>query len=215
MLMVALVLAGIPFLLSLTGGALGRFGDFIFGFAIPVAATASIPVAAGAYADIPPDWRGAAGFGLQKLGPILAAGIVFGIMAAVGLIFLIVPGIILIVSLGFHGAVLMIERTGPMQSLGRSWRLVSGERWRIFLAVLVFVIIVITVFVIIGLVLSFLLSGLLGASNNFAVYLSGQTVGLLAIPLNAAFTAIVYLDLRVRKEHLDKEGLAAQLSGGA
>ena len=214
MLMVALVLAGIPFLLSLTGGALGRFGDFIFGFAIPVAATASIPVAAGAYADIPPDWRGAAGFGLQKLGPILAAGIVFGIMAAVGLIFLIVPGIILIVSLGFHGAVLMIERTGPMQSLGRSWRLVSGERWRIFLAGLVFLIIMVIVFGIIGVIL-FLLSGLLGASADFAAYLSRQITNLLSLPLLAAFSTVVYLDLRVRKEHLDKEGLAAQLSGGA
>ena len=230
MLMVALVLAVIPFVLTLIGGChvntsqmgqpvdcgtLGWIGNAAFWVATVVAAVVSTLVAAGAYADVAPDWRGAARFGLQNIWPILAATIVFGVTMVVGFIVLIVPGIILLISFGFYDAALMIERTGPMQSLGRSWRLVSGERWRIFLAVLVFVIIVITVFVIIGLVLSFLLSGLLGASNNFAVYLSGQTVGLLAIPLNAAFTAIVYLDLRVRKEHLDKEGLAAQLSGGA
>ncbi len=293
MLMVALVLAGIPFVLSLTGGALGRFGDFVFGIAILVATAAAIPVAAGAYADVPPDWRGAAGFGLQKLGPILAAGIVtaiilvlagipfllslaggdfgwignpafwvaivvaalavtlvtsgayadvlpdwwgaagfglqkkvpilaavivFGVMVFVdflGFVALIVLGIILLVSFSWFDAVLMIERTGPMQSLGRSWRLVSGERWRVLLVGLGFLIITFMIFMIIGLILFFLLRGLLGASDNFAIYLSGQIVNLLGIPLVAAFSTVIYLDLRVRKEHLDKEGLAAQLSSGA
>ena len=239
MLMVALVLAGIPFFLSLTGGALGRFGDFIFGIAIAVAAAASIPVAAGAYADIPPDWRGAARFGLQKLGPILGAGIVYGIMlsagffviitliilaspgssvesvAIIGLVFWIVPGIILLVSFNWFDAVLMIERTGPMQSLGRSWRLVSGERGRIFLAGLVLFIIAFIIFFIISIIIELVLVFLLSASAGFAIFLSGQIVVLLGVPLVAAFSTVVYLDLRVRKEHLDTEGLAAQLSGGA
>ena len=239
MLMVALVLAGIPFVLSLTGGALGRFGDFVFRIAILVATAASVPVAAGAYADVPPDWRGAAGFGLQKLGPILAAGIVGGIMitsgffviitlsiltspgssveslAIIGLVVWIVPGIILLVSFNWFDAVLMIERTGPMQSLGRSWRLVSGERGRIFLAGLVVLIIVFIILFIISIIIEWILVFLLGASAGFAFFLSGQIVTLLGIPLAAAFTAVVYLDLRVRKENLDKEGLTAQLSGGA
>ena len=239
MLMVALVLAGIPFVLSLTGGALGRFGEFVFRIAILVATAASVPVAAGAYADVPPDWRGAAGFGLQRLGPILAAGIVGGIMissgffvivtlsiltspgssveslAIIGLVLWIVPGIILLVSFNWFGAVLMIERTGPMQSLGRSWRLVSGERGRIFLAGLAFLIIVLIILFIPSIIMELILVFLLGASAGFAFFLSGQIVTLLGIPLVAAFTAVVYLDLRVRKERLDKEGLAAQLSGGA
>ena len=239
MLMVALVLAGIPFVLSLTGGALGRFGDFVFRIAILVATAASVPVAAGAYADVPPDWRGAAGFGLQKLGPILAAGIVGGIMissgffvivtlsiltspgssveslAIIGLVLWIVPGIILLVSFNWFNAVLMIERTGPMQSLGRSWRLVSGERGRIFLAGLGFLIIVLIILFIPSIIMELILVFLLGTSAGFAFFLSGQIVTLLGIPLVAAFTAVVYLDLRVRKERLDKEGLAAQLSGGA
>ena len=239
MLMVALVLAGIPFVLSLTGGALGRFGEFVFRIAILVATAASVPVAAGAYADVPPDWRGAAGFGLQKLGPILAAGIVGGIMitsgffviitlsiltspgssveslAIIGLVVWIVPGIILLISFNWFDAVLMIERTGPMQSLGRSWRLVSGERGRIFLAGLVVLIIVFIILFIISIIIEWIFVFLLGASAGFAFFLSGQIVTLLGIPLAAAFTAVVYLDLRVRKENLDKEGLTAQLSGGA
>lgn len=230
MLMVALVLAVIPFVLTLIGGCrvdtsqmgqpvvcgtLGWIGNAAFWVATVVAAVVSTLVAAGAYADVAPDWRGAARIGLQNIWPILAATIVFGVMMAVGFIVLIVPGIILLISFGFYDAALMIERTGPMQSLGRSWRLVSGERWRIFLAGLVFLIIMVIVFGIIGLILYFLLSGLLGASENFAAYLSRQITNLLSLPLLAAFSTVVYLDLRVRKEHLDQEGLAAQLSSGA
>lgn len=229
MLMVALVLAVIPFVLTLIGGCrvdtsemgqpvvcgtLGWIGNAAFWIATVVAAVVSTRVAAGAYADVAPDWRGAARFGLQNIWPILAATIVFGVTMVAGFIVVIVPGIILLISLGFYDAALMIERTGPMQSLGRSWRLVSGERWRIFLAGLVFLIIMVIVFGIIGVIL-FLLSGLLGASADFAAYLSRQITNLLSLPLLAAFSTVVYLDLRVRKEHLDKEGLAAQLSGGA
>ena len=229
MLMVALVLAVIPFVLTLIGGChvntsemwqpvdcgtLGWIGNAAFWIATVVAAVVSTRVAAGAYADVAPDWRGAARFGLQNIWPILAATIVFGVMMVVGFIVLIVPLIILLVSFNWFDAVLMIERTGPMQSLGRSWRLVSGERWRIFLAGLVFLIIMVIVFGIIGVIL-FLLAGLFGASADFAAYLSRQITNLLSLPLLAAFSTVVYLDLRVRKEHLDKEGLAAQLSGGA
>lgn len=229
MLMVALVLAVIPFVLTLIGGCrvdtsqvaqpvvcgtLGWIGNALFWVATVVAAVAATLVAAGAYADVPPDWRGAARIGLQNIVPILAATIVFGVMMIVGFA-LVVPGIILLISFGFYDAALMIERTGPMQSLGRSWRLVSGERWRIFWAGLVFLVIMLIVFGIIGLVLYFLLSGLLGASDDFAAYLSRQIVNLLTLPLLASFSTVLYLDLRVRKEHLDQEGLAAQLSAEA
>ena len=230
MLMVALVMGVIPFALSLIGGCrvdtaqmaqpvvcgtLGWIGNALFWVATVVAAVAATRVAAGGYADVAPDWRGAARYGLQNIFPILAATIVFGVMMVVGFALVVVPGIILLISFGFYDAALMIERTGPMQSLGRSWRLVSGERWRIFLAGLVLLIIMIIVFGIIGLALYFLLSGLLGASGDFAAYLSRQITNLLSLPLLASFSTVIYLDLRVRKEHLDKEGLAAQLSDGA
>ena len=230
MLMVALVLAVIPFVLTLIGGChvntsemwqpvdcgtLGWIGNAAFWIATVVAAVVSTRVAAGAYADVAPDWRGAARFGLQNIWPILGATIVFGVMMVVGFIVLIVPGIILLVSFYWFDAVLMIERTGPMQSLGRSWRLVSGERGRIFLAGLVLFIIAFIIFFIISIIIELVLVFLLSASAGFAIFLSGQIVVLLGVPLVAAFSTVVYLDLRVRKEHLDTEGLAAQLSGGA
>ena len=101
-----------------------------------------------------------------------------------------------------------------MESLGRSWRLVAGERWRLFWAGLLVLIIATIVFGIIGVVVYLVIYGLFVVSDGYASYLAQQAVALLTIPLIAAFTTVVYLDLRVRKEGLDKEGLAAQLSGG-
>ncbi len=227
MMMIALALGVIPFALSLIGDCtitstqdfacgnfLGWVGLVAFAVSTFVAVFAAILVAASAYADLPPDWRGATGVALQNIIPIAAAAIVSGVVAALGFIALIVPGIILVISFEWYGAALMIERVGPMASLGRSWRLVAGERWRLFWVVLLLILISVIVFWIIGIVLYFLMSGLFGAGDGFAFYFMSQIVTLLLIPMSAAFTTVVYLDLRVRKEGLNKEGLAAQLSGG-
>ena len=227
MMMIALIWGVIPFAITLLGDCtvrstqdiacgnfLGWIGLPLFWIMITAATFASYLIAAGAYTDLAFDRRRAARLAIQKIVPIVAATIVFYIVAGIGFVLLIVPGIIMVVSLGMYGPALMVERVGPMASLGRSWRLVSGERWRLFLAGLLMLIISIIVFGIIGLVLYFLMAGLFGASDGFASYLSRQIVTLLTIPMSAAFATVVYLDLRVRKESLDKEGLAVQLSGG-
>lgn len=230
MLMVALVLTVIPFALTLIGGCAfaddmwgvascrniaGYVGDFVFTIMVYTAGVGAVLAAAGAYADVPANWQEAARSALARFFPILAAGIVFGLVTAVGTLLLIVPGIILIVSLGWYSAALMIERAGPMASLGRSWRLVSGQRGRLFLAGLIFFIIQLVVFGVIALVLYFLFTGLFSASSEYANYLARQIVTWVTVPLNAAFVTVVYLDLRVRQEGLDKEGLAAQLTSPA
>ena len=107
---------------------------------------------------------------------------------------------------------LIIEGIGPMQSLKRSWQLVAGERFRLFGAGLLILIIAAVVFGIISTVIYLILSGL-GLSEGMAVYVVQQLVTLLSIPLSAAVGTVLYLDLRVRKESLDTEGLAAALAG--
>ena len=230
MLLVALVLTVIPFALALIGGCafsedmpgvaacrniVGGVGDFAFTIMGYIAGVGAVLAAVGAYADVPANWQESARSALAKFLPILAAGIVFGLTVTVGAILLIVPGIILMVSLAWYSAPLMIERTGPMVSLGRSWRLVSGQRGRLFLAGLLFFLIQLVVFGVVVLILSFLFTGLFGASFEYANYLALRLVTWVTIPLNAAFVTVVYLDLRVRQEGLDKEGLAAQLTSPA
>ncbi len=234
MMKVALVLGVIPFAITLFGDCtttstysfacgnfLGWIGLSVFWIMLTVATFASYLIAAGAYTDFAFDRRRAARLAIQKIVPIVAATSVFCVVVGIGTgtFLLIVPGVIMMVSivavsLGMYGPALIIEELGPMASLGRSWRLVSGERWRLFLAGLVVVVIMIIGFWISWWVLFWML-GIFGAGAGFAPYFSRQIVTLLTIPLTAAFTTVVYLDLRVRKEGLDKEGLVAQLSGGS
>ena len=235
----------IPFVLTLIGGCgidpstgdevcgnfLGSIGLFAFGVATLVAGIVVVLEAAGAYADIPADWSSVASTGLRKVLPILAAGILIALLwfapilililldASVG--FTIVIGVILLIfsEVTFHwfGAVLMIEGLGPMASLGRSWRLVSGERLRLFGVSLVFILTLSIGFAIIFLVLFLIIFlpiyGLLGEGvAGFLFYQVQTALMMVLIPLLSSFTTVLYLDLRVRKEGLDEETLAAELS---
>ena len=246
MVMVTLVLTVIPFALSLIGGCRvepvtqviidcgNDFWYFVYTVLSLVAGVGAVLVAAGAYADIPADWRGAAGATMRRIGPILAAGIVSSLAVGIGLVLFIipglmldswsmvifgmvlfiVPGIILLISFYWWAPALMIEKVGPIASLGRSWRLASGERGRLFLVFLVFIIISAILAGIFGFVLVFFLFNVLfGINAGYVDNFLDLIITLLVVPLTAVFPTVVYLDLRVRKEHLDKEELAAELSG--
>ena len=99
-----------------------------------------------------------------------------------------------------------------MASLGRSWRLASGERLRLFGVSLVFVIPVFIGVGIISLPLVFLPIDLSRGAAGFWFYLAQATWGVVFIPLFSSLTTVLYLDLRVRKEGLDEGTLAAELS---
>lgn len=225
MVMVTLVLTVIPFALSLIGGCRvepvtqiiidcgNDFWYFVYTVLSLVAGVGAVLVAAGAYADIPADWRGAAGATMRRIGPILAAGIVSSLAVGIGLVLFIVPGIILLISFYWWAPALMIEKVGPIASLGRSWRLASGERGRLFLVFLVFVIISAILAGIFGVLVFFLFNVLFGINAGYVDNFLDLIITLLVVPLTAVFPTVVYLDLRVRKEHLDKEELAAELSG--
>ncbi len=105
-------------------------------------------------------------------------------------------------------AVLILEGTGPVASLARAWRLAGGGRWRILG--------LIALLVILQVVLSSLLSFVLIVSlvtDRTVQLLVQQAVNLLATiawaPVYWGTFAILYYDLRVRKEALDLQ-LAAE-----
>lgn len=67
-------------------------------------------------------------FTMSRLVSLLVAAIITGILMVVGLFCLIVPGIIVSIMFSLVTPVIMIERIGALDSLGRSRRLVS-KRW--------------------------------------------------------------------------------------
>ncbi|MDE0376610.1 MAG: hypothetical protein OXK16_11720 [bacterium] len=225
MFAIVLMLVFIPFLVSLAGGCsldaggtttctspIGWLGYYVGVVGSIVAGVAAVLVAAGAYADVPSDWRSAMSIGVRRTVAILLATIVAGILMVIGFVLLVIPGIFVLVSLAVTWEALIIEGVGPMESIKRSWRLVSGERWRVFGAgVLVIVLMVIFVGVV-SAVIALILSAVLGVSGGMTGYLVQQVASLLSIPLTAALGTVIYLDLRVRKESLSADELAAALS---
>ncbi len=225
MIAVALALGLIPIVVSLVGGCstemmgqttctspIGWLGNIAFQVATFVASAATIMIAAGAYVDFPSDWRQVTSIGLRRIVPIVVLTLLLVVTIIIGVFLLVFPGLFLAVSFAVAMSALMIEKSGPLASLGRSWRLVSGERWRIFGAFLVLIIVMIIALGIVWGIVFWVLSGVLGMSGAVAQHLAQQIVSLLAVPMSAAFGAALYLDLRVRKENLDADELVSLLS---
>ncbi len=63
---------------------------------------------------------------------LLVGGIVLGFVVAIGLVFLIVPGLFLLVSLLFFQVYVATEDDGFFDALGNSWSLASGNRFSLF-----------------------------------------------------------------------------------
>ena len=225
MFAIALVLVFIPFLVSLVGGCslnsaglttctspIGWLGYVAGIIGSTVATVAAVLVAAEAYADVPSDWRRATRIGVRRTVEIILAMIVAGVLVVIGFVLLIIPGFFLIVSFAVFTEVLIIEGAGPIESIKRSWRLVAGERWRVFGAGLLVMILAVIVFGIVSAINALILSSGLGVSGGLTGYLVQQVGTLLSVPLTAALGTVIYLDLRVRKESLSTDELSAALS---
>jgi len=142
-----------------------------------------------------------------------------GIALALAVPAVVVLGSFLWVRLAFAAPALLLERVGVGQALRRSWRLTAGSWWRVFGILLLTV------------VISFVASGLLatplslvgsvvgealgGSSDDGAAFRQGLLVSQLfanlgsvlastvTAPFSAAVTALLYIDLRIRREGLD------------
>lgn len=139
--------------------------------------------------------------GLRRFLPVFGAIICVGLLVMVGLCFFIVPGIVLLAMCAVAVPTCVVERLGPIASIGRSATLTKGNRWRILGVFLV-------VFVV-GLVA--------GGINNLIQVTVGDAfaavTGFVVSSVVGGFTsivvAVVYHDLRVAREGLDTDRIAA------
>ncbi|GAA1226777.1 hypothetical protein [Rhodoglobus aureus] len=149
------------------------------------------------------------------------AGAVFGVLAILAGI---VIGLVIMAWLGTFLALvpsaLMIERLTLGRAIRRSWSLVSGSFWRTFGILALIIIIVQTVAGIVTTPLSFIGSFgsvLLNPTGNesvntasfIAIYLVttviSVAIGAVTIIIQSAAPALLYIDLRMRKEGFDLE----------
>lgn len=143
---------------------------------------------------------------LGRLVPLLIMVLLFTIALMVGLVLLIIPGLILMVSLMMSTNLVMFEGKGPVDALTGSHKLVWGNWWRtagIFTVGSILVMVIyMAVALVIGLITPFI--GLGVADLVMYSLISGLLVGvfmnLLVMPFFSALLISVYWDLKLRKE---------------
>jgi len=152
------------------------------------------------------------------VGPLIVVSLLVGLVAFVGFLLLVIPGIIAVCGLALSVPALVVEGSSPTDAMGRSWALTRGYRLRMFgLLVLIFLLIFIPYVAVMGAFgVASAMFGSTGARGmGAAIILFGTVlaaiVQLLLSPLYQAALVITYYDLRVRKEGFDLEVLASAL----
>ena len=148
------------------------------------------------------------GAAVDRLPTLIGAIVLYGLAVVFGLILLVIPGLILMLSLMLYSPIIMLEKEGAYAALRKSHRLVWGNWWRSAIVLSVPFIIFIVVGAIIGTlaVVAFGVGAvtadpanadptILLISTLFEVL--GNTIG---IPLITAVTVVLYNDLRLRKQ---------------
>jgi hypothetical protein len=143
------------------------------------------------------------------LWPAIAAAILSGLAVMAGFILLIIPGIIVYLALSLTNPIIVAEDAGGAESLGRSWELTKGYRWKILGAV--FVTSAISTVITYAIQIPLLIASALFVAKNSGpplwftmIQLAGSLLGnVLGAPLLAIALCLIYYDARVRKEGFD------------
>lgn len=139
--------------------------------------------------------------GLQRFWPVFWASVLVGIITGVGFLLLVVPGLIALCVWYVTIPACVVERLGPTESMSRSSDLTAGYRWPIFGAVLVVVIADIAV--------SAGINAMLRPETLVAYVIVYFAWEALVRAYESVLSTIIYHDLRVAKEGIDIEQLAA------
>jgi hypothetical protein len=176
-----------------------------------IATGACFKAVADAYLGRVPSWRRSLGEVLRRLHSIVWVSILSFVLALLGFVACIAPGVWLYISWAVAVPALLTEGVKGRRALGRSFRLVKGFWWRAFA--------IVVLGSVLGSILELAIGGVLGAIS-FATQsdvvdivtsvLSAVIAGAITTPFIAAVTIVLYVDLRVRKEGFD---LALLVSG--
>lgn len=152
---------------------------------------------------------------LRRMHSLIWIAILFTLGVTVASFFLLLPGIYLFVAWSLAVPVLMVDGIKGTKAIRRSMRLIRSHWWKIFAVYLVGVIVLIVVQI--GTTaIAELLAGSTESAEAFEV-ISHAVQAVLAVfstPFQAALIAVVYFDMRVRKEGLDLEVMAGELDEG-
>jgi hypothetical protein len=150
----------------------------------------------------------------RRIFPLLVAAIIAGLVPWLGLALCIVPGVLLWGAWSLTTPALVLERLGPFRALGRSWKLVMPDFFRVWgiraLAFLMYELILLVVagpFYLVGILFlgdsGNLFSGSPPLSMVILTSVGAVVAGTIAEPFMAGTLALLYIDRRMRAEALD------------
>jgi hypothetical protein len=179
-----------------------------------IATAACFKAVSDAYLGTRPEWRSSLRFAVRRFHSVLWVTIMAGLLAGLGLIALIAPGVWLFFAWSMAVPALLFEGLKGRRALGRSFRLVRGRWWKTAGTLVAAYIIA----ALIGGILQSVVSALVltGAGDSvLGVAVVNAVAGgigqIFTTPFPAAVAAVVYYDLRVRKEGFDLQLMAERL----
>ena len=177
-----------------------------------VATGACFKAISGAYLEEDPDWRESLRFAQSKLGSLLWLSFLMAILLLPAILACVLPGVYLYVAWAVAAPVLLLEDRRGWSAMKRSRELVKGRFWPT-LAVLLLVLILTAV---VQAVFLGIFAGLVSVTGNEVARALADAIGqtlssALTTPLSAAILAVLYFDLRVRKDGFDLELLARRM----
>jgi len=138
---------------------------------------------------------------LRRFFPVLGTAIVLGLLTGLATILLVIPGVIVYLMCYVAVAVCVVEGLGPIGSIGRSAELTKGFRWKLFGLSICLVLLNVVSFALRAIFLS------IGGPTVGAIL--SAVVSIVIIAYGLIVHAVAYHDLRVAKEGIDIEQLAA------
>jgi hypothetical protein len=140
--------------------------------------------------------------GLARFFPIIGAAICFVFMVVLGTILLVVPAFIFMSMYYVSIPACVVERTGPIASLKRSAELTKGHRWKVLGVALVLAVV--------GGIVAAIIGGVFGAAGGLVFAGVGSFLWRTVYGAYSAIVlAVMYYELRVAKEGIDIDRLAA------
>jgi hypothetical protein len=151
----------------------------------------------GGQADVLTSFRHARG----RFVPVIGLALLKSLLTGLGFLLLIFPGYMLMTAWYVATPVCVAERADPWQSLQRSADLTAGHRWKLFGIMIVLAIV----------------GGIGGSMVGMTTFAAGPTIGVVAKVIWHAFfgaysailAVVIYHDLRVAKEGVDTDQIAA------
>jgi len=176
-----------------------------------LAEAACLKAVSDSYLGTETDWRASLRFGFSRLGSLLWLTLIHGVLLLLAFAACIIPGVWLYAAWSVAVPVLLLEGTRGFKALGRSFNLVRGRWWPTAGTLLIANLLAAAVafgFGILALPLAFAGGGF---ARDLANGIFGAVASVLTIPFVAAVVAVIYFDLRVRKEGFDLQLMAQRL----